>query len=325
VRVATFPILLLTAVAVAAQSPKIRPKYKTIESGLAYAHVTVTNFGITNIPWSIHIARMEQSRRDLELVATLAKGHIEGLSTVAEQAASLDPAKGRAIAAVNGDFFVIKAGPYQGDPQGLQICDGELVSGPTQASLWVENQRLHMKQVQSRLEVRWPDGTSTPMGLNESPTGKVAVLFTPSFGASTRATNFFELALGPDGDKPWLPLRANRHYRARVLSWNIAGNSPLRADEMILTLSKNFTNHLSSASPGAVVEISTALSEDIGDATAAIGGWPLLVSAGKVQTRESNARKNSYLVPRHPRTAVGYNRRYVFLVEVDGRQPSLAM
>jgi exopolysaccharide biosynthesis protein len=45
----------------------------------------------------------------------------------------------------------------------------------------------------------------------------------------------------------------------------------------------------------------------------AIGGGPALVRGGTALTF-------SGLQPRHPRTAVGWNKDYFFLVEVDGRQ-----
>ena len=40
-----------------------------------------------------------------------------------------------ALAAINGDFFVIQPGPYQGDPRGIQIAEGELVSAAGQRVL----------------------------------------------------------------------------------------------------------------------------------------------------------------------------------------------
>jgi exopolysaccharide biosynthesis protein len=131
-----------------------------------------------------------------------------------------------------------------------------------------------------------------------------------------------ELVLERDGHRPWLPVRPNQHYRARVKSLNPIGDSTINDAEMILTVTNSATNHLSTIRAGSVVEISTTLSKNLGRATTAIGGGPLLIADGKVQARTSNARKN---IPRHPRTAVGYNRRYMFLVEVDGRQPELSM
>ena len=71
-----------------------------------------------------------------------------------------------AVAAINGDFFVIKPGPYQGDPRGLQIAQGELVSRPMGSSFWITpSGELKIGPVESKLRVIWPDGkTETPLG-----------------------------------------------------------------------------------------------------------------------------------------------------------------
>jgi exopolysaccharide biosynthesis protein len=76
---------------------------------------------------------------------------------------------------------------------------------------------------------------------------------------------------------------------------------------------------------GSVVEVSTALSRDLSKASAAIGGGPLLVHKSKAQEWPTERGTNTYLLPRHPRTALGYNSRYFFLVEVDGRQKEFSM
>ena len=67
--------------------------------------------------------------------------------------------KKHAVAAINGDFFVIKSGPYQGDPRGLQIAQGELVSRPMGSWFWVTaGGELKIGPVESKLRVLWPDG-----------------------------------------------------------------------------------------------------------------------------------------------------------------------
>ena len=64
-----------------------------------------------------------------------------------------------ALAAINGDFFLIKPGPYQGDPSGLHITEGELTSRPTGNSFSVPpNGELKIGPVESKLRVIWADG-----------------------------------------------------------------------------------------------------------------------------------------------------------------------
>jgi hypothetical protein len=87
-----------------------------------------------------------------------------------------------ALAAINGDFFEIKQGPYQGDPRGIQIVEGELVSRPTGNAFWVAaDGSLNIGRVASKLRVVWPDGkTETAIGLNEARAEDAIVLYTPT-------------------------------------------------------------------------------------------------------------------------------------------------
>ena len=180
--------------------------------------------------------------------ATLAKGHIEGLSTVASR-----PRRSiRVSVSAHGRqrrFLCDQGRPVPGRPARVANFNGELVSGPGQASFWIDGRRAHMQPVQSRFEVRWPDGARNAMGLNESPAAKPAVLFTPAFGASTKATNAFELELEPVRKRSWLPLRPDEHYRARIKAVHPEGNTLLMPGEMVLTLTNSATNHL--PGPGA--------------------------------------------------------------------------
>ena len=50
----------------------------------------------------------------------------------------------------------------------------------------------------------------------------------------------------------------------------------------------------------------------------------MLVHNGQAQQWPSNKGTNTYLLPRHPRTALGFNPRFFFLAEVDGRQKQLS-
>ena len=323
--------LLLGATLVPAESLP-QPHYSPVTPGLDYAHLV-----ITNQPWSIHIARLERSRPDFDILTTLGKGTIQGLSSLSDEVRSVLRESGKPIAAVNGDFFLIRPGPYQGDPEGLQIINGELVSTPGPLSFWVERRQLHIEKVLSAMGIIWPGGRENPLGLNQTPHADGAVLFTPIFGPSTRATNMVEVVLERAGTNAWLPLRAGQKYSARVRSINPSGDTPLQPDIAVLTVGSDLTNHLgavepgdfgrhsAAVEPGDILQISTALSKDLSKATTAIGGGPVLVHGGKAQEWPAQKGTNTYLLPRHPRTALGFNPRYFFLVEVDGRQKELSM
>ena len=323
-----FSGLLLAAAfavgSVAAETAKVnlpRINYTAIDPGLGYAHICDTN-----LPWSIHIARLDRRQRGFEVVTTLARGKIQGLATLSQQVAALPAESGRPRVAVNGDFFLIKPGPYQGDPEGLQILASELVSAPKGQCFWAEaDGKLHIGAVASRLAVLWPDGHPTPFALNQTPPSDGTVLFTPTFGDTTEATNATELVLEKAASQAWLPLRVDETYRARVREVRPTGNTALTRETMVLTVTGNTTTNLTALKSGDFVTLTTSTSAALSKATIAVGGGPVLVHDGKEQPWPSRRGPLEYKQPRHPRTAIGFNRRYLYLVAVDGRQTGLSV
>src|SRR6266487_4654308 len=205
------------------------------ETGVSYHHDSVAR-----VPWSIHMVKAERGRADLELHTMLGRGTRIGLSTLVQQIDALPPNAGLPLAAVNGDFYVAdEHNPYVGDPRGLQILDGELVSALTdQASFWLDPAGApQATNVLSQFEVTWPDGAMTPIGLNEDRVAGAAVLYTPRLGETTRTRGGQELILERAGSGPWLPLRAGFTYTARIREIHVGGNSRLSPDVMVLSLS----------------------------------------------------------------------------------------
>ena len=301
--------------------PFDRPAYHEVVPGVHYAHISQPR-----IPWSIHIVKFEYPRADLKLTTTLAQGQIYGLSTLAEQMKSLPPEIGQPVAGVNADFFQLLKNPYQGDPRGLQILNGELISAPTKEdSFWMDaNGRPRDEKVFSNLKVIWPNGRETSVGLNEARTNTTASLLTPMLGPTTRTTNGVELILERAGEGPWLPLRPNEIYSARVRAVRAGGNTTFSPDILVLSLGKILAARLGPFQPGMKLKISTALSRDLKGVQTAIGGGPVLVADGKSRQRQPLG-KPDHLHARNPRTAIGWNAREIFFVVVDGRKKDLSI
>ncbi len=311
-RIAGCVPLLLFVSAVTASPPGQLP-YSAVIPGLEYVHIEKPNG-----PWSIHVARLDRSHHEFEILSTLGQGNVQGLGTLSEQVKALPPERGKPLVAINGDFFVINPGPYQGDPLGLQILDGELVSIPTGSAFWVQpSGQFHIESVTPKLFVTWPTGKRTPYELNQEPKPDDVVLFTPRLGTSTRTTGGRDLVLGRVDGSPWLPLRANQSYRARVIEMRSVGDTPLNPDLAVLSVGPGWTNRLAPIKPGDVLRLSTGLSKNLRHVQTAIGGRPVLISNKKIQTFKSQLR--------HPRTAIGWNRHHLFFVVVDGRQPELSI
>ena len=147
------------------------------------------------------------------------------------------PEVGKPIGAINGDLFEVVPA-YMGDPMGLHISNGELISSPipSHSCFWMDAAgQLFLTNVAPRFQVTWPDGRSLGFGLNEARGRDEAVLYTAAVGASTRANGGRELVLERVGTEPWLPLRPGATLQARVREVR-NGDSPLNRDVMVLSI-----------------------------------------------------------------------------------------
>jgi hypothetical protein len=275
---------------------------------------------VPDIPWSIHIFKVERSRGDLEFCTTSGKGDTIGLGIVSEQVKTLPPELGQPLAAINGDFYD-KSPHYVGRPRDLQIRRGELISSPSgHDCFWIDPAgQPHITNLVSLFNVTWADGTTTPFELNGARGADSAMLYTTAVGTSTFTSDGIELILEcSTTNGPWLPLRAGQVYTARVREIRTSGDTPLNRDIMVLSLGPKLVPRLPALKPGAVLKIATATVPDLAGVNMAIGGGPTLVRAGK-------APEWSGFQPRHPRTALGWNKDYIFMVVVDGRQGDISV
>lgn len=325
--------MFLAVVIFAASLSGSRAFASTSEPGLSY-----TNVKVASEPWSIHVLKIDRSQKDLAFASAHAGSKVLGVSFLRDQAAALPREFGRAIAAVNGDFYMRDNPNYAGDPRGLQIVNGELISSPDTVCVWFDpNGNPHLDEVKSDFQIIWPDGRKTPFALNQQRAGppvlspNMAVLFTPTYGISTKVRASRELVLEKDGEDQWLPLQIGQTYRARVREILTNGNTRLAANTMVLTLPPQPISGLPDPAPGTALQISTATTPNLKGVKAAISGGPAIIQNGKafsVMTAPASvardySQRSKY--ERHPRSAVGWSPSHIYLVTVDGRQPGLSV
>lgn len=323
--------LLLSALAaglvgaVDAAAPEIRGKRS--EDGVTY-----WNERFPDVPWSVHIIQVERSRKDLGFFSAHARNKILGVSMLAEQARAVPKELGRAVASVNGDFYLRDNPTYAGDPRGLQIMNGDLISGPGTVCVWFDAQgNPHLDEVKGDFKAKLAGGREFTFGLNEPRQRANPVLYTPSYGVSTRAVGGRELILEKDGEGAWLPLRPNETYRARVRDIATNGNTRFTPDVMVLSFPPPLIGQLADLAAGSKVEISTTLDPSLKGSAAAIAGGPALIKDGKpfavknppLSSLGNYSERSKY--ERHPRSAVGWSPTHVYFVTVDGRQSELSM
>lgn len=283
----------------------------------------------TSVPWSIHIVKIDRSQADLAFASTLARNTVFGLGTLGSQIGSIPPAVGKPLVGINGDFYVVDHGAYVGDPRGLQIMSGEVVSAPTdQVVFWLDAaNQPHAGHVESKFTVTWPDGTSSPLKLNEERGVRESVLYTPRLGSSTRTVGGREAVVAREGNSPWLPLTIGTSYTLKVTEVRENGDTSLKGDRMVLSFGPKVAN-ASTLTVGSILKVSTATEPELTGTRTAIGGGNIMIHQGQVQDLQipaGGSYKYRSVVERHPRSAVGFNQTHIFLVEVDGRQPELSV
>ncbi|MFM1770635.1 MAG: hypothetical protein RJA22_3164 [Verrucomicrobiota bacterium] len=297
------------------------------EPGVQYA-----NDRIRGVPWSVHIVQVDRRRADLGFYSAHAGTRVTGVAVLADQAAGVPAEVGRAVAGVNGDFYDRDNRLYAGDPRGLQIIQGELTSAPHTVCVWFDAAgQPHLDEVKGEFTVTWPGGARVAHGLNQRRADDAAVLYAPNYATSTRTVGGRELVLEREGEGPWLPLRVGQTLKAKVRAIREEGNGPIAPETMVLSFGPRYPGGMPETAVGAVLEISTRTTPDVREAVAAIGGGPALLQPGQAftQTNPPPGLGNNYSerskYERHPRSAIGWNAAYFYLVTVDGRQPGLSV
>lgn len=293
------------------------PAEEFTQRGLTYQH-----FVREDVPWSIHVLRIDRTRSDLQLIPSLGRGSRIGLGRLTEQLRLLPREFGTPVAAINGDFYRLEGDAYEGDPRGLLIRRGELISGPIERTcFWIDSTGApQLGEVKPNFSVTWPNGENTPFGLNEECSGSTPVLYSSAVGNSTRSYAGLEFTLEKVSERKWLPLKAGEVFGARIRSIKRGGNSPIPSDCLVLSVPTPARNSgAGMAVVGDVLMISTASQPSLRGVQTALGGGPLLIHGGKATPGRANKSQE-----RHPRSALGWNKDHFIFAEVDGRQPGLS-
>ncbi|HUS35571.1 MAG TPA: phosphodiester glycosidase family protein [Verrucomicrobiae bacterium] len=283
--------------------------------------VTYTNFTKKG-PVEIHVIRIPRKATGLEIQSIHSAGKPVGLAPVTEQ---LKTVEGTALAAINGDFYQ-REGAFAGDPRGLQIVDGDLVSAPmNSSSFWIDAAgEPHMANTQSGLRITWPDGSTAAIGLNGRCDPTEIELYTPSLGAVPRGNSGREIVLHPLGGET-NGFRPAKEYSMRALEIRGATNAPIAPGTYLLALGGAAAKTAPKLEKGAIVKISTVTTPNLRGVRTAISGGPILVNARKARRfdkPEGDSHQYTSMMEKHPRSAIGWNANEYVWVEVDGRHQS---
>jgi hypothetical protein len=295
------------------------PQTKTLADGVCLVQDINTS---SASPLVVNMLRIDPKAAGVKISAALGRGGvIEPDPTEGRESISTLVGRTGALAGINADFF-----PFTGDPLGLAIIGGELVSEPmnraaiglTSAGEVLCDKMGFSGTITSASGVTWPlGGLNRPRGKNE------LVLYTPIFGANTGTKDGVEIAVTLDG-----PVRANADVTATVNAdpGSVFG-SLIPRDQAILSAQGRSVDWLvQNVHTGDKIklrfDIKAASGRSWDNVVEAVGGGPCLLKNGQpsVDAAEENF-KPSFSTTRHPRTAAGVTSAgELILVTVDGRQ-----
>ena len=204
------------------------------------------------------------------------------------------------VVGVNGDFFT-----GSGPPTGIVMRGGALDAAPisSRSSLVIApDGTLTVAPV--AFDGTWRGtGQRRQLDLNDKPVAGHTTLYTPVWGATTPPESAVVVA-DVIGSLP--PLQPDAVASGVVTEQDGAGGIPIPPGGAVLVSRGAQAPHLSAeAPPGQTIEIRPTLTPSLNGKLAAIGGGPLLVSAGKAVFRANESFDDAVLNARGARSAVG--------------------
>jgi exopolysaccharide biosynthesis protein len=302
------------------QAPSRPPAEKTVRTVAPGLEHTIIRRGDSSGSeaadrWRVHVLRLDPSLVRLELA--VAMDELAGTETTS----SISARRG-ALAAVNGGYFRT-TGIYRGEPAGLLVLDGLVLSEPNtgRSALAVSNAegRIRIAAARTAFSAELVVGgrVSGPISGFNRPRGRdELIVFLPIFHRTTlTATDGWEAVV--DGGRV-----------ARVRDG--AGSAPIPRDGFVVSASGKARDWAAENLPeGAAVEIKTDLRADPPYPFApefVVGAGPHLIRSGRIVAGEEEVFPEGFYGQRHPRTAIGIKADgMVILVTVDGRQPKTSV
>lgn len=326
--------VLITAALVAFPAITSAQQWDSASSRSIAPGVTHKRVVVNSGPWRINVLEIDLRQRGLSVRGVKAKDSFIGRETVRSMEDRYS-GPGRAVAAINGDFFNVRTGESENNV----VIEGNLSKGVTVSdSPYDTFNTLH-----SQLGIDW---TNRPY---IDRLGVVVRLVQGKRSARLDGINFWP----PDSNTMVLYTKAIGDSSPPDTSGRHATVLPLqlvvqRGDTMIFRVGDSVQEG-GRASPasggllaaggtrraelrviarrGGTVRVVTALAPMHGKLRTVVGGWPRIVLNGRNVAKWADIVEGTFprfSAGRHPRTAVGISRDSVtlYLVTVDGRRES---
>ncbi|MFC7782894.1 phosphodiester glycosidase family protein [Rossellomorea sp. GCM10028870] len=312
--------------------------------GFEKARATFSEYDGTTMstgPWKIDVLEIDPDKFQGELTNALAKDKITGRETVSSMA-------DRTLAGLNGGYFVVgSADGVPGDPAGISVVNGQLVSEAVgeRTSLLLSENRAEITDTSTSLQVETESGERAVIdGINRKPglirscggvedaetnqpkhdvtcTDQEEIIeYNSYFGDTTPKGDGFEVVLDEEG--------------TIVDTYSERGNSiPAKGSVLSATGDRAdwLQNHVAAEEKLSITRTVTADGKQVETQPGLdiIGGAPQLLNDGKIdiQAREegfawSNDFYYHFAQYRHPRSFAGIKENgNILLITVEGRNP----
>jgi hypothetical protein len=306
-----FPLIACLLAAACAAPASAQPD-QLLMPGVTYArHVEFTLHG----PVVVHVIQAPRPTGLYSLEPVMARGTVRGKERLTAMERRLAPHA--TVAAVNGDLFAAS-----GRPQGLFLQGGVMQTQPlgSRSSLGIDSGgTLSVDRIPFIGDWRGLGPRRGLSALNDLAGPNGTVLFTPSWGGNTPAAgDAVEAVLSP-----FPAATPNANLTANVTQVLRGGNHAVPPGSAILYARGNAATRLAAeAAVGSPLTLRMILPSPFSNASAGIGGGPLLVKNGRPVFRSNESFAPSWLIPRTARTAVGQRADGgILLVVVDGGRP----
>jgi len=229
------------------------------------------------------------------------------------------------IAATNADFWGDKFIPV-----GLFVDEGTIFKDPfPKRSVFLidKDGEPHIERVSLKVTLQAGSASLPINTINPANTEQEAMLFTPRYGEPIKFKSACDVFKLRQMDPEFIP---NQHCSVRMeaLAQDV---KEISCDEGMLLLavkkeaSKSYQDALPLSKEAQIMPKLIGFDRPV---ILAVGGIPRLIRDGKVFVEwEAEDIKESFSTTMHPRTAIGISqdRKKIFLVTVDGRQPALSI
>ncbi|MDE0554297.1 MAG: phosphodiester glycosidase family protein [Candidatus Poribacteria bacterium] len=300
---------------------------------------------------AVYVAEMDRRVKNLQFDIELANNQILGRETITSATRRLIRRDVNPLAGVNGSFGIREDSRGRGGMIfNLHIQNGELISIPIALDRWgysppspwgetsfgvTPEGEFLMDAVQLNGTLRMEKGNADMLQINAvnqiCDSVCPVVLFTPRFGKSTLTRRCYEFTLR----QIKLPLTGKYKSRFVVTAVNPRGNSTIPADGVVLAiepyLGRDWEDKIRKSTAGTLELALTPRKWQT--VQHGVGGNLRLVRNGKVEpeliafgkSRGGTAYRHRNGASRHPRSALGFNDKKLFLIAVDGRQHGYSM